>query len=80
MHLETGALDLSREDAEVIRAGLLNQGRKENSACVSNVMFTGANCLSEWGVSADSAGRDAVGAGSITQGFHTGCSPGRVLI
>lgn len=57
-----------RIDAE-IRARLLNWERKENSGCVSNVTFTGANLLLKQGATAGSVGRGALGAGSITQGF-----------
>lgn len=60
-----------RIDAEMIRARLLNRKRKENSACVSNVTFTEANRLLKRGATAGSAGRDALGAGSITPGVFT---------
>lgn len=77
-HLETGVSDLSREDTHQcwdFKSQIAEPGRerKENSVCMSNVTFTGANHSSKRGATAGSAGRDALGTGSITRG--SSCCP-----
>lgn len=63
-------------DAEVIRAGLLNRQRKENSACVSRLQEQIVHGSRE---QAARAGMLLEQTGS-PGGSHAACSPGRDLV